>query len=293
MKMRLYQKAAATALLLVSAALYAQTVVTVNGTPVDSKDVERRARIFQANSNGQIQDGPELRNEITRELIIETLVTQEAKRLKLDKGSDYQKMESEALKALKAEGLDKDKNFQQNWADYRNHLLMRAYALDIARKNPISDAELRQQYQRIADYYRNSEEVQLGLIVTDKAEQARAALKELKAKKKFSEVAAKYSLRADAKQTGGIDPEYMPLKNLKEQNPTVYQAVSGLGKGQYTPSPLQEGNIGLILYVNDKRKVQLPAFEALKPEIEQNLHQIHWDAAVDALGQKAKIVPAK
>ncbi|UOP04818.1 peptidylprolyl isomerase [Conchiformibius kuhniae] len=279
--------------LLLSGAVLAQTVVTVNGTPIDSKDVERRAKIFQANSKGQVPDSPALRSEITRELVVEALVTQEARRLKLDQSADFKNLEADALKELKAKGLDKDKDFKQNWADYRNLLLMQTYSRHLAKQRPITEPQLRSQYERIAQHFRNSDEVQLGLIVTDKAAQAQAALKELGAKKKFAEVAAKYSLRADAKQNGGIDPEYVPLKNLADQEPEIHAAVSPLAKGQYTKTPLKDGNISLILYVNDRRKVQLPPFERLKGDIEESLHQAQLDEAVDELGRKAKIVPAK
>lgn len=284
---------AALAVLACSGSLAAQTIVTVNGIKVDSSDVERRAKIFQQNSNGQVQDGPQLRHAITNELITEILVSQEAKRLKLDKSKDYQTAEAEAMKEIKAQGLDKDKSFKQNWADYQNHLLMMAFAANVFDKQPIGQEQVKRQYEQVRSRYHNAQEVQLGEIFTDKEEQAKAALKELAAKKSFREVAAKYSLSGDAKQTGGIVADYVPLNDLQEINPQVYQAVSGLNKGQYTKTPLQDGNIRLIMYVNDKRAIQVPPFEEVKDGIEQSLRNEQLRNAIDALAQKAKIVPAQ
>lgn len=284
--------AALTALAL-SGSLAAETVVTVNGVKIDSSEIERRAKIFQANSGGQVPDGPQLRNAITNELITEVLVTQEAKRLKLDKSSEYQAAESDALKEAKSKGLDKQKDFKQNWADYQNHLLMMAFASNLFDKQPVSADQVKRQYEQVRARYQNSSEVQLGEIFTDKAEQAQAALKDLSAKKKFSEVAAKYSISGEAKQTGGIVPDYVPLNDLKEINPEVYQAVAALNKGQYTKTPLKEGNIHLILYVNDKRQIQFPGFEQAKEGIEQGIRNEQLRRAIDELSNKAKIVPAK
>lgn len=278
--------------LVLSGSLAAQTLVTVNGQAIDSKDIERRAKIFETNSNGTVKDGPELRYEITNELIVETFVTQEAKRLKLDKSERYKAIEAEALKEIKAKGLDKEKDFKQNWADYQNHLLMESYAVDFFEKHPVNETEIRQQYDRIKKRYDNGEEIQLGEIFTDKPAQTQAALKELKAKKKFSDVAAKYSLSDNVKQTGGIVPEYMPLIDLKEINQSVYDAVQKLNKGQYTQTPLQDGNIHLILYINDKRKITVPSLNQMKDGIEQNLQYSQWREHIDALGKQAKIVPA-
>lgn len=96
-------------MLLVSGSLLAQTVLTVNGNKIDSSDIERRAKNLQINSQGQIQDSPQVRQYVTNELITETLVAQEAKRLKLDKTETYKQAEAEALKEIKAKGLDKEK----------------------------------------------------------------------------------------------------------------------------------------------------------------------------------------
>lgn len=278
---------------LLSSTLMAKTIVTVDGTKIDDSDISRRAKIFVTNSKGQIQDGPELRNAILNELITEVLVTQEAKRLKLDKSADYEKAKAESLKEIKEKGLDRDKNFKQNWADYQNHLLLNIYAVHLFKQNPVRPEQVKQRYQQLQSFYQNSHEVQLGEIYTDKPAQTQAALKELGAKKKFTDVARKYSINPNVKQTSGIVEDYIPLNDLKEMNPNVHNAVANLNKGQYTPTPLKDGNLNLILYVNDKRKVTLPTFEKVKEGIEYDIQNEQLREAIDALGKKAKIVPTE
>ena len=42
----------------VSGSLFAQTVVTVNGTKIDSSELYRRVQAVVAGSQGQVQDSP-------------------------------------------------------------------------------------------------------------------------------------------------------------------------------------------------------------------------------------------
>lgn len=273
--------------------LAAQTIVTVNGTKIDSSEIERRAKIFQTNSHNQVQDGPDLRNAITEELITEILVTQEAKRLKLDQDKSYKTAEAESLKAAKTKGLDKEKDFKQNWADYQNQLLMMAFAENLFAKQPISEEQIKKKYDSIRDHYQNSDEVQLGEIYTNQPNQTQTVLKELAAKKNFLDIATKYSINPEAKQNGGIVDEYVPLIDLKENNQEVYQAVANLNKGQYTKTPLQDGNINLILYVNNKRPVQIPDYNEIKEGIAQSMRNEILSQEVDKLGKNAQIIPAQ
>ena len=276
-----------------SGSLFAATVVTVNGVKIDSSDVERRAENVQKNTQGQISDGHQLRQFITNELITEQLVVQEAKRLKLDKSSDYQAAEAEALKQAKAQGLDKQADFKQNWADYQNRLLMLAYAANLAKQQPISEAAAQQQYNQIKSRYAGSSEIQLGEIVTNKPADAEAAINDLTKKKKLSDVAKKYSMSKSSQTSGGIVPEYVALPDLKDGNNLVYQAVNGLSKGQFTKTPVKDGNVSLVLYVNDKRAINVPTFNEMKASIVQQMEDEQLSLAIDNLGKKAKIVPAK
>ena len=59
--MKKTQMAAALAGVLLSAQLMAQTVVTVNGTKIDSDELDARAKFVQQQSQGQVKDSPELR----------------------------------------------------------------------------------------------------------------------------------------------------------------------------------------------------------------------------------------
>lgn len=285
--------ASAIMLMTVSGSLLAQTVVTVNGEKIDSSEIERRAKIVQTNSQGQVSDGPELRNYLTEQLIIQALVTQEAKKLKLNQSKEYKTAEENAQKEIKAKGLDKEKDYRQNWADLQSSLLMDVYAEHVLKQSPVTAADVKKEYDDFKKLYDNTDEVQFGQIFTNKADQAEAAIKDLNAKKKFTDIAPKYSLDPVVKNTKGISSEYVSLMDLKQSNPTIYEAVANLDKGQYTKTPIKDGDMNLILYINNKRKLSLPTFEEAKPNIESTLRDKKLSETLDKLGKSAKIEFAK
>ena len=48
-----------------SGSLMAQTLVTVNGTKIDSKEIDAQVKMLQSQSNGQLQDSPALRQNLS------------------------------------------------------------------------------------------------------------------------------------------------------------------------------------------------------------------------------------
>ena len=56
---------------------------------------------------------------------------------------------------------------------------------------------------------------------------------------------------------------------------------------------MKDGNVSLVLYVNDKRAINVPTFNEMKASIVQQMEDEQLSLAIDNLGKKAKIVPAK
>ncbi len=87
-----------------SGGLMAQTLVTVNGTKIDSKEIDAQVKLLQSQSNGRLQDSPALRQNLTQRQVTQTLVTQEARRLKLEQSSQYKQALEQARAAAKQDG---------------------------------------------------------------------------------------------------------------------------------------------------------------------------------------------
>ena len=118
---------------------------------------------------------------------------------------------------------------------------------------------------------------------------AQKAISDLNAKKSFASVLKQYSIDERAKQAGGIQQGYVPLKDLQEAVPPLYAAVKDLKKGAHTTTPLQDSDVYAVFYVNDRRDVKLPSYDESKSSIAQDLQASRVDEALQSLLQKATI----
>ncbi|EER56708.1 hypothetical protein NEIFL0001_1761 [Neisseria flavescens SK114] len=279
--------ASALMLALTSGTLFAQTLVTVNGQAIDSSVIDDQVASVRA-SNPNVQDTPELRQMLTERQIISTVVTQEAKKLKLDQSAEFKTALEQARADAAKQGADKKATFKTEWAVFENDLLGQAFAAHIVRQYPVQEKDVKAAYNDFSNFYKGTQEVQLGEIVTDSSN-AQKAIADLDAKKSFVSVLNQYSIDEAAKKAGGIPKAYIPLKDLQESAPPLYAAVKDLKKGAHTKTPLQNGNLYAVFYVNDRRNVTVPSYEAAKNEIGSDLQAARVDAAIQSLLKKASI----
>ena len=273
---------------LTSSTLFAQTLVTVNGQAIDSSVIDDQVASVRV-SNPNVQDTPELRQMLTERQIISTVVTQEAKKLKLDQSAEFKAALEQARADAAKQGADKKATFKTEWAVFENDLLGQAFAAHIVRQYPVQEKDVKAAYNDFSNFYKGTQEVQLGEIVTDSSSNAQKAIADLDAKKSFVSVLNQYSIDEAAKKAGGIPKAYVPLKDLQESAPPLYAAVKDLKKGTHTKTPLQNGNLYAVFYVNDRRNVTVPSYEAAKNEIGSDLQAARVDAAIQSLLKKASI----
>ena len=280
--------ASALMLALTSGTLFAQTLVTVNGQAIDSSVIDDQVASVRA-GNPNIQDTPELRQMLTERQVISTVVTQEAKKLKLDQSAEFKAALEQARADAAKQGADKKPTFKTEWAAFENDLLGQAFAAHIIRQFPVQEKDVKAAYNDFSNFYKGTQEVQLGEILTDSNSNAQKAIADLDAKKSFVSVLNQYSIDEAAKKAGGIPKAYVPLKDLQESAPPLYAAVKDLKKGAHTTTPLQNGNLYAVFYVNDRRNVTVPSYEAAKNEIGSDLQGARVDAAIQSLLKKASI----
>lgn len=279
------------ALLACSGSLFAQTLATVNGQKIDSSVIDAQVAAFRA-ENSRAEDTPQLRQSLLENEVVNTVVAQEVKRLKLDQSAEFKDTLAKLRAEAKKSGDDKKPSFKTVWSAVEYELNGRAYALHIAKTQPVSEQDAKAAYDNISGFYKGTQEVQLGEVLTDKEDNAKKAIADLKAKKGFDAVLKQYSLNDRAKQTGAPD-EYVPLKHLEQDALPLYQAVKDLKKGEFTAVPLKNGNFYGVYYVNDRRDVKVPSFDELKEQIASDLQAERIDRAVGALLNKADIKPVK
>ena len=283
----------AAALLLSLAGLTsAQTVVTVNGTKIDSKEIDNQVSTLVKESNNQIQNSPQLRQEITSRLVTRTLLIQAAKKQQLDKDPTYLDVIKQAEAKAKELGDDKKPGFSARWAIFKDDVLTQVYLSNVIKNNPVKPEEIQKAYKELVQKYSGVKEVQLGEIITKDAASANQAIAALNAKKDFRTVAKQYTIDEAGRQNGGIAKNYINLKELQENAQPVFDAIKNLKKGQFTASPIQiqpNSGINVIFYVNDIRPMKIRSQKEAEPLLTRGLEKAIMNSAIDQLYKNANI----
>ncbi len=239
-------------------------VASVNNTPITQT-------LFDANLKAAIErgakDSPELRQAVKEELINRELLTQEAKK----------------------EGLEKSPEFIFQVDQFEQNLLLQLYVDAHFNKNPITDEQLKAEYERqkklIGD---TGGEVQyrFSQIVTTKESEAMLLMSRLQKGDSFSQLAKEFSADANTKREGGS----VGWVNASQMNANVLQTLRLLNKNEYSKKPIQIGNAWVIVRLDDKRAMKIPTLEESKPQLRQAIVQQFLTDTVRQLRQNAKIV---
>lgn len=232
--------------------------VTVNGVAVS----QNLANVFMAEQKAQgAPDSPELKNAVREELIRRELLIQEAKKAGLDKKPDI---------AAQAEAA-------------RQAFFVRAYIQDYVKKNPVSDAQLKAQYETIKTQL-GSTEYKARHILVIAEDDAKAVIANLKKGAKFEEL-AKQSIDPGSKDNGG-DLGWASAGNFVKP---FSDALTGLTKGKYTETPVKSEFGYHVIMLDDTRPLNVPVFDEIKPRLLQQAQSQQINKMVDALRAKAKV----
>lgn len=266
----------------------AQTLVTVNGEKIDSSAIDTQVQLIAQQSQGKVTDSQQLRAGLLNRMVTQTLVNQEAKKLKLEQSAAYKDALEKSRASAKQQGADKQANFKQQFAAYERDLLSDIYMYHVVSQNPVGEADVQKFYDEYKARYKGTDEVKLSEIFVSSEADAKAVVADLKKGQNFADVAKAKSVDASAKQSGGVNPRYMPLKDLQESAPLVYGAVSKLKKGQYSQA-VNAQNVWAVFKVDDKRAVDVPEFAKMKPAILNQLSNERINNAIGQLYQNADI----
>ena len=232
--------------------------VTVNGTAIS----QATADFFIAEQKAKgAPDSPELKKAVREELIRRELLAQEARKAGLDKKADV---------VLQAELA-------------RQALYIRAYVQDYLKKNPISDAQLRSQYDA-AKTQMGSTEYKLRHILVANEDDAKAIIANLKKGAKFDEL-AKQSIDPGSKDKGG-ELGWASAGNFVKP---FAEALTALGKGKYTETPVKTEFGYHVIELEDTRPLNAPPFDEVKPRLMQQAQSQQVNKLTEGLRAKAKI----
>jgi len=239
-------------------------VASVNGAPITQGLMNLTLRTLV--SQGQ-QDSAELRQAVKNDLINKELVAQEATRLGL------------------ANGID----FPDHIAQLRQNLLLQAFLENHFKKSPITDAQLREEYDRqrkLMGDTSNAFQYRVSQIVVSTETDAMDLIRRLQKGDLFGRLAQEFSLDTASKSQGGSLGWLMAGQVI----PAVANVLPTMAKGAITPKPIQTPVGWVILKLDDKRAFKIPTFEESKPQLQQALVQQYLSQAIQSLRSNAKIV---
>lgn len=239
-------------------------VATVNGAPITQGLLNLNIRTLT--NQGQ-KDSPELRQAIKEDLINKELIAQEATKL----------------------GLAKEIDFPDQITQLKQNLLLQAFLEDHFKKEPITEAKMREEYDRqrkLMGDGNSGTQYRLSQILVTNETDALDLIRRIQKGELFGKLAQEYSMDAGSKAQGGALGWVMPSQVI----PAVANVIPTLAKGSITNTPIQTPAGWVILKLDDKRAFKIPSFEEAKPQIRQAIVQQYLAETVKNLRTNARIV---
>jgi peptidyl-prolyl cis-trans isomerase C len=248
------------ALIAVAAApAFAQNAAVVNGKAIPSSRVD--AIVKQVVAQGQAQDTPQLRDQIKKEVIAREVLMQEATK----------------------EGYDKKPEVKNALDNARQTIVINALARDYITKHPVTDAEVKAEYDKFKAQT-GDKEYHVRHILVDTEAQAKDIIARLKGGAKFEELAKQSKDPGSANNGGDLD-----WANPASFVPEFSKAMTSLQKGAITETPVKTQYGYHVIKLEDTRAAKIPPLEEVKQQVAEQLQQRKLAAYREQLMNKAKI----
>ena len=236
----------------------AQNIAIVNGKPVPKARAD--LLITQITKGGQPRS-PEMEAKVKEEVVLREIFLQEAEKRGLNTTDDYKNQMELA----------------------RQSLLIRELFADYAKKNPITDADAKAEYDKFKAQASGTE-FHARHILVEKEEDAKALVKQLNGGAKFEDLATKNSKDTGSAQNGGDLGWSAPDAYV----PEFSAALAKLKAGEMTQEPVKSQFGFHIIKLEETRPAQFPAFDDVKGQIMQRMQQQKVAEFQEELRSKAK-----
>lgn len=184
----------------------------------------------------------------------------------------------------KKEGADKDPDVKKALKDIEQQLVVKAW-MGKKLKSEVTDAAVKQGYDKFLAEFKPAEEVRARHILTDSEESAKAVIAELKKGADFAETAKTKSKDPSAKQNGG-DLGYF---TKDEMVPQFAEAAFAMSPGTLSDTPVKSQFGWHVIKVEDRRLSSPPSFEQAQPVIREKIAEETAERVVSDMRAKAKI----
>ena len=193
MKLNRFAARASMLALCVAAALpwaaVAQNITTVNGKPVPKSRVD--ALMAQATKQGGQPKTPELETQVRDEVVLREMFMQEAEKRGLAQSAEYKSQMELA----------------------RQTILIRELFNEFNKKNPVTDAEIKGEYDKFKGQASGTE-YRARHILVEKEDDAKSLITQIKGGASFEELAKKNSKDPGSGQNGGDLPAALQVLGI-------------------------------------------------------------------------------
>ena len=241
-------------------AAHAQNAAIVNGKAIPSARVDEFVAALTQQGR---PDTPELRTAVRDELIAREIFVQEAER----------------------KGLTRSTDVARQLEQTRQDILIRAVIREHLKNNPVTDAELKAEYDRLTKGAAGGDkEYRARHILVETEAEAKSIVEQLKKGAKFEELAKKSKDPGSAANGGDLDwngPDTF-VKPFAE-------AMVKLEKGQLTEIPVKTDFGWHVIRLDDVREPAPPPLEQVAPQLKQEMERRKIQTLQNDLKAKARI----
>ena len=234
---------------------------TVNGKPIQTSTVDMMVK--ERTAQGQ-PDSPELRKAIIENLAMQMLVADEAVK----------------------KGVDKSPETVRQMDILKQSLLANAFVQDYIKNNPVTDAMVKAEYDKLNAKAGGNEYKARHILVAAEADAKDIIAKLKKDIKAFPALAKEKSMDPGSKANGGDLGWFNPAGMV----PEFGAAVAKLEKGKFTEEPVKSQFGYHVIVLDDSRALTPPPLEQVKEQLKQQVQRNNLKALLDEIKAKAKIV---
>ncbi|MEE7627286.1 peptidylprolyl isomerase [Methylobacter sp. Wu8] len=236
----------------------ADAVAVVNGQYIAKSTLETLEKEIAERSHGQTFP----KEKLIEELVQRELLVQDATQKQLDKSPELIAQLEAAKKALLTQ------------ADLQNFL----------KANPVTDAEIKAEYDSKVAAEKGTEYKASHILVKTEAE-AKKLIAELDKGADFAKLANKNSLDAKESQNGGD----LGWFSAAQMVAPFSEAVAALEKGKYTKEPVKTQFGYHVILKEDSRALTPPPLEAVKDQLMPFLQRKKVQEMIETLRKQAKV----
>jgi len=235
------------------------SIATVNQQPVgeDAFALMLKEQLVRGAS-----DTPQLRQALRNELIVQTVLSQQALSQRLDK-------EAEAKTLLEA---------------VRRNALAQLWQQDWLKKHPVKKEALEEEYKDVVTRLGPDEYLLRHVLLKDETA-AKLVMDKAKAGASLEFLAQEYSSDEGSKTRGGL----LEWSSPALMAPGLGEGIKGQAVNQLLDRPVQSSVGWHVIRIEGKRTLGVPTFEQLQPQLLRAVVQRELTKAVQTLVNQAKI----